>query len=92
MSKTGQAYFVKHPRRLEDLIVPHPLEKERSYEIVKTVTLRKMDFENFITDMVADRQFIEDNAALCNRGEVRKCIQVRRRVRDGSSPPWDLYV
>ena len=79
MSQTGRAYFVRHPRVYEDLTVPHLLEQERSYEVVKTVILSKLDFENFTTDMVAERQFIEDNAALCNRGEVWKCIQVRRR-------------
>ena len=58
----GKAYFVSGPCRVEDLTVPHLVEKEQPYEVVKTVRLAKIDYENFITDMVADRQFIEDHA------------------------------
>jgi hypothetical protein len=29
--------------------------------------------------MLADRQFIEDNAALCSRGQVWQCLLVRQR-------------
>ena len=62
METAGNAYFVRSPRRLEDLQTLHLVEKERPFEIVKTVKLAKIDYENFITDMVADRQFIEDHA------------------------------
>ena len=79
MKKTGRAYFVERPRVLEDLRVPHLIEQERMYEIVKTVTLSKTDYENFVTDMVADRQFIEDYAGLCEMGAIWKCIAVRQR-------------
>lgn len=79
MRKTGRAYFATHPRVLEDLCVPHLPEQERPYEIVKMVRLRKIDYENFVTDMVADRQFIEENAALCGRGRVWKCMTVCQR-------------
>ena len=37
MKKTGRAYFVERPRVLEDLSVPHLIEQERRYRIVKTV-------------------------------------------------------
>lgn len=81
MEKTGYAYFVEAPRIIEDLKVPYPLERELRYEIVKTVKLARIDYENFITDMIADRQFIEDNAALCSRGETWRCILVQQRGR-----------
>ena len=68
MEKTDFAYFVEGPRIIEDLKVPHLIEQEIQYEIVKTVKLAKIDYENFITDMIADRQFIEDNASLCSQG------------------------
>ena len=55
MEKAGVAYFVKAPHRIEDLRTPHLVEDERAYEIVKQVKLAKIDYENFITDMVADR-------------------------------------
>ncbi len=58
MQNTGYAYFVESPRVIEDLMTPHPVERERRYEIAKTVRLAKIDYENFIRDMIADRQFI----------------------------------
>ena len=64
MKKTGYAYFVESPRTIDDLMEPYPIEQETAYEIVKTVKLSGIDYENFITDMIADRQFIEDHAAL----------------------------
>ena len=82
---TGYAYFVERPRTIEDLFKPHPIESERPYEIVKTVSLAGIDYENFITDMVADRQFLEDNADLCRKdGSVVQCLLVKRRkTKDG---------
>ena len=74
------AYFVERPRTIEDLLQPHLFEKEQEYRIVKTIELGKMDYENFITDMLADRLFIEDNAGLlCSRGEVWQCLLIRQR-------------
>ena len=43
--------------------------------------LARIDYENFTTDMIADRQFIEDNASLCSRGETWRCILVQQRGR-----------
>ena len=78
------AYFVERPRTIEDLLQPHLFEQEREYRIVKTIELGKMDYENFITDMLADRQFIEDNAGLCSQGEVWQCLLIRQRgCREG---------
>ena len=79
MTCTGYAFFVESPRRIDDLIVLHPIELERPYEIVKTIKLAKIDYENFITDMVADRQYIEEHAGLCSRGNMWKCIYVQQR-------------
>lgn len=81
MELNAYAYFVQRPRTIEDLIAPHPIERERPVEIVKTVELARIDYENFVTDMLADRQFLEDNAALCSKGEVWMCILVRQRGR-----------
>lgn len=83
MEKTGMAYFVDFPRILPDLQQPHLLKAERPYKIVKTITLGKMDYDNFCTDMIADRQFIEDYADLCGTGEVWRCLLIlftRKRV------------
>ncbi len=101
MEKTGFAYFVEGPRIIEDLKAPHPIEREQRYEIIKSVKLARIDYENFTTDMIADRQFIEDNAVLCSQGEVWRCILVQQRGRtdgvlvmpaDGSYVGWAAYV
>ncbi len=77
------AYFVKRPRVIQDLAVPHPLEAERAYEVTALVSLVGIDYENFVTDMLADRDFIGENAALCGEGEVMRCMLVQRRGQDG---------
>ena len=100
MERTGFAYFVESPRIIEDLLAPHPIEQEIQYEIVKTVKLAKIDYENFITDMIADRLFIEENAALCAQGGVWRCLLVQQRGRtdgvlvvpvDGCYVGWAAY-
>lgn len=78
------AYFVKHPRRMEDLRKPHQIGDERPYMVAKEIMLARIDYENFITDMVVDRQFIEENADLCAEGTPMKCLFVRQRgKKDG---------
>ena len=79
MNYYGYAYFVERPRRIEDLMVPHPIEKEHPFRIVTEIQLSAIDYENFITDMLADRQFIEDHGRRCKKGEVWDCLLVRRR-------------
>ena len=100
MDRTGFAYFVESPRVIEDLMTPHPVERERRYEIAKTVRLAKIDYENFIRDMIADRQFIEDNAALCSQGGIWRCLLVQQRgctdgvlvvPADGCYVGWAAY-
>lgn len=79
MSNHGFAFFVNRPRRIEELLCPHPIEQEQEYEVVKTIRLPKIDYENFATDMLVDRQFLEDNAALCSKGEIIRCLKITRR-------------
>lgn len=84
MSEKGFAFFVKQPRRIDDLLCPHPIEQEREYEAVKTIQLSQIDYENFVTDMVADRQFLEDYANLCSKdGLVVRCLLVKSRTTGG---------
>ena len=100
MKKNRYAYFVESPRTINDLMQPHPIEQEQVYEIVKTIKLSKIDYENFITDMVADRQFIEDNVTLCSKDETWHCILVQQHGRtdgvlvmpeDGCFVGWAAY-
>ena len=77
MSKHGTAFFVERPRRMDELMCPHLSEWEREYEVVKTIRLSGIDYENFITDMVADRQFLEDNASLCSKDRALiRCLEI----------------
>ena len=76
MRNRKKAFFVKYPRSWEDLRCPHIAEQEQSYQVVRTVFLDGIDFVNFITDMLADRQFIEDASPLCAEKPVFRCIQV----------------
>ena len=95
-----KAFFVERPRTIGDLMQPHLYKHEREYQIVKTIELGKMDYENFITDMIADRLFIEENAALCAQGGVWRCLLVQQRGRtdgvlvvpvDGCYVGWAAY-
>ena len=76
MSET--AYFVRQPRRLKDLFVLHTVDRERRYEIVKTITMPVIDYENFISDMTVDRSYLEKNASLCTTDGIWKCLLIRR--------------
>lgn len=95
MEQTRYAFFVDRPRIIEDLFSPHLLERERPYKVVKTIRLSKINYENFITDMLADRQFIEDCARFCKPGEPIKCILVQQRGHEDGilvRPEDDRYV
>ena len=100
MEYTGFAYFVEWPRRLEDLIIPHLAEEERPYRVAAEIRLSAMDYENFVTDLLADRQFLSDHGSRCRRGEVWSCLLVRRRgkedgvlvmPKDGCFVGWAAY-
>lgn len=59
MDMTGSAYFVHRPRRMADLRVPHLPDSEQTYIIKYRVQLCKTDYDNFISDFLADRRFLE---------------------------------
>ena len=84
MQEKGKAFFTYRPRRIEDLRCLHRPENEMAYEIVKEISLSGIEYENFITDLLADRQFIEKNAVLCSEGTTFHCLLIRQRgCRDG---------
>lgn len=74
-----KAYFVKRPRTILDLKVPHLPDDEHLYKIVRTINLSGLDYDNLIWDILADRDFIEDNHALCSEGDVYLCLLVRAK-------------
>ena len=79
MKQEKYAFFVYSPRTISDLIQPHDLRSEKPYQIVHTVSLSAMSYESFITDMLADRQYLEDYAYLCGEGVLWKCVLVKQR-------------
>ena len=76
MQKKGYAYFVRMPRRIADLQVLHAIDRESPYEIVKEIVLSQIDYENFSTDLTVDRDFLENNAHLCENGDIKKCLYI----------------
>ena len=82
MTKTGTAFFVAYPRMIEELMTVEKRGMRAEYEIVKTISLTGIDYENFITDMVADRWFLEEDSPLSGSPTVR-CLLVKQRNKDG---------
>ena len=65
----GYACFVTRPRTIQDLQLLDSVEDNQPYVI---------DYENFITDMLADRQFLQEYAHLCHKSKgVIKCLHVK---------------
>ena len=89
-----KAWFVFEPRRVDDLVFGVCKGKWMEYEIVKTICLSKIDYENFTEDMLADRSFLEEDAPLCSTGEVFHCLLVRQRGQTGGvlAVPKGAYV
>lgn len=81
MGKT--AYFVVRPRTITDLYRPHLVDIEQLYQVVYTVVLSKMDYENFSTDLLADRAFLDGLDNLCGTGTILRCILVQQRGKQG---------
>lgn len=80
-----KAYFVYRPRTVADLNLKNPSGKWEEYRIVKTISLNEIDYENFTSDLLADRQLIDDNSILCK--EPGDCLLIR-----GKQKPTELLV
>jgi len=75
------AWFVKYPRRVDELKQPHALTAEQPYEIVGRAELDWMDYDNFVTDMLADREFLETWLLVAGEGTPMRCVLVTCDVR-----------
>lgn len=69
------AYFLRRPRRIEELWAEENGQR-RPYRIVKTLRLGGMDYENFVTDLLADRAFLEGIPGCGEDGKVLCCLRV----------------
>jgi len=101
--KVLTAYFVSYPYSLDDLKKPHIVSRRKPYIIEKEITLGKIDYENFITDLCVDREYIEVNSSLMKIDETGTwhCILVRQKnkhdgilvMSDGNVfPKWAAYL
>ncbi len=83
-----KAYFVFRPRIVADLSLKNPGGKWLEYRIVKTICLTGIDYENFATDLLANRQFIEDHFTLCTEPGDCLLITGKRRESELLVIPW----
>ena len=76
------APFVKHPRTIGDLL--HPIAENRRFKIAEVVVLQAIDYDNFITDMLVDRPFLNSNLFGCIDGDTWYCVFVTQSgAKDG---------
>lgn len=103
MSKLPTAFFIEYPHRIEDLMRPHLPEQRKPFVVERKVSLGKIDYENFITDLCVDRWFIEKYSRLCHIDEagVWHCVLVKQNgasdgilvMSDGAVyPKWAAYL
>lgn len=83
-----RAYFFFEPRRIDDLTPSNPKGKWMEYRIVKTICLSRIDYGNFTTDLLADRQFIEDNISLCQAKGDCLLVTDRQHSSELLVIPW----
>lgn len=77
MATDNRALFVRRPRVLSDLIIPHRVDNRSAYEIKKRINLRPIDYENLITDMLVERNYIEESSELCtSSSDVLDCLLI----------------
>ena len=75
------ACFFSRPRRIEELR-DFGIGMLRPYQIVSTVCLGGMDYENFVTDLLADRAFLENVPGYGQDGPLVRCLCVSCKGRD----------
>ena len=69
------ACFLRRSRRIEELRAEENGQR-RPYRIVSSLHLGGMDYENFVTDLLADRAFLEDVPGCGEDGKVLCCLRV----------------
>ena len=93
-------YFIKHPKTYHDLQNQSSTGTEYPYQVVQTISLDTLDFENFLYGMDADREYLEKYAYLCFDGAVKRCLLIQNRqkvggilaVPDPESPCYVLWA
>jgi len=103
ISELRTAYFVRDPFKLEDLTRPHFVHLRKAFVVEATIELSHIDYKNFITDLCADRPFIEKHIDLSrvDYDGVWHCILVKQSGKPGGVlvmseghdyPKWAAYL
>ena len=72
----GKAFFVFSPRNAEEFDRPFPLDWIKPYRIVGRIGLSGIDYENFVTDMLVEREYLEPYEKECHTESVYDCVLV----------------
>lgn len=78
----GKAYFIFTPRNGEEFQQPHLIDHEKPYRIVGNIALSSIDYENFETDMLVERKYLEPYEECCRTGEIYACVLVHKKADD----------
>lgn len=80
---TNRAFFVNRPREINDLFIPHPVEKEQSFYVKKHIVLLPHDYENFVTDLLVEREYIaKSEFSYTGRDDILECLFVTQMNSD----------
>ena len=82
---SNRAMFVPHPRTVFELMRPPLYAKEREFVVVRVIYLSETDYENFCSDMLVARDYLEENASVCFEREIIGCLLITtfKYRRDG---------
>jgi hypothetical protein len=74
------AFFVNLPFTIKDLKSLHLCNKRKPFIVMKIIELSNIAYINFITDLTAERWYIENNKALCfiDKDSLWHCLLVRK--------------
>lgn len=91
------AYFVKQPKTYHDLLSRTDTGAQFPYQVVRTIFLDALDFDNFLYGMDADREYLEKYAPLCSDGAVKYCLLIETEQKAGGiltvpNPKSPCYV
>lgn len=84
-----KAWFAIYPRCVEDLCASFRPEDVHPYVIAEVVELQSIPYENFLYGMDVERDYLKKAANNCSRGEVYRCVLVKRK---GAKPGGILVV
>lgn len=73
------AHFTEKPKTYFDLSKPHLIEEENTYIVKVRVCLRPIEYKNFLTDMLVNREYIERASVYCNSQNDRlECVLISK--------------